>query len=453
MKKLSILLIFIIWASMLFGAEKDIAITIYNNRMALVKDIREIDLNKGNIDVKFRDVAATIDPTSVHFKSLTAPKDVSILEQNYEYDLVNQDKVLEKYIDQKITVFTKQDGPFKGKLLSHRGGSILLQMDAGNLKAVSTSSVINIDFPNLPEGLITRPTLVWYLNNAGKSGSHKTEVSYIAGNIDWHAEYVAVSKKDDTELELNSWVSIDNQSGTNYENARLKVVAGDVNLAKRPAQPRIRKQAMANALAAPAPQFEEKSFFEYHLYTLQRRTTIKNNQIKQISLFPTTTTKIDKIYLYNGSRYGKDVRVNLEFKNSNEYGLGIPLPMGKIRVYKEDNADQSLEFIGEDFIDHTPKDEKVRIYVGNAFDIKGERAKKSQRKISDKAREETIEIKIRNHKETDIKVIIEENVWGDWEIRNQSHPYKKKDANTIEFTVPVKKDAETVVQYTVLYKW
>lgn len=453
MKKISFLLIVVVFASLLIAAENDVAITVYNNRMALVKDVREIDLDKGNIEVKFRDVAATIDPTSVHFKSLTASNDVSILEQNYEYDLVNQDKVLEKYIDQEITVFTKQDGPFKGKLLSHRGGSILLQMDSGNLKSVATNAVINIDFPSLPEGLITRPTLVWHLNNSGKNGAHKTEVSYLAGNIDWHAEYVAVSKKEDTELELNSWVSIDNQSGTDYENARLKVVAGDVNLAQRPSADRFRKGVMMAAEAAPAPQFEEKSFFEYHLYTLQRRTTIKNNQIKQISLFPTTTTRIDKIYLYNGSRFPEDVRVNLEFKNSKEFGLGIPLPMGKIRVYKEDDADQSLEFVGEDYIDHTPKDEKVRIYVGNAFDIKGERTKKSQRKIADKAREETIEIKIRNHKETDIEVLVEENVWGDWEIRNQSHPYKKKDANTIAFKVPVKKDAETVVEYTVLYKW
>ncbi|MBD3287808.1 DUF4139 domain-containing protein, partial [candidate division KSB1 bacterium] len=375
MKKISFALILVMLTSLLIAQENDVAITVYNNRMALVKDVREMDLDKGKIEVNFRDVASTIDPTSVHFKSLTSPEDVSILEQNYEFDLVSQDKVLEKYIDQNITVFTKQDGPFTGKLLSHRGGSILLQMDAGNLKSVLSSAVINIDFPSLPEGLITRPTLVWHLNNDGRDGTHKAEVSYLAQNIDWHAEYVAVSKKEDTELELNSWVSIENQSGTDYENAKLKVVAGDVNLAQRPQRDRVRKGAVMMAESAQAPQFEEKAFFEYHLYTLQRRTTIKNNQIKQISLFPTATTKIDKIYLYNGARYGEDVRVNLEFKNSKETGLGIPLPMGKVRVYKEDEADEALEFVGEDFIDHTPKDEKVRLYVGNAFDIKGERTK------------------------------------------------------------------------------
>ena len=451
MKKI-IILCLLLFTSVLLAQEKDIAITVYNNNLALVKDVRKMDIAKGKTEVEFKDVAASIDPTSVHFKSLTDPDAVAILEQNYEYDLVSSEKILQKYIDQEIKVYTKQDGPFLGKLLSSAGGNIILQMTEGNLKSISTKSINNLDFPKLPRGLITRPTLVWQLDNK-KAGSHKTEVSYLASKINWHAEYVAVSKKNDTVLELNSWVSIDNKSGATYENAKLKLIAGDVHLAKpQKARPGSKGYVMMAERAAPA-QFEEKEFFEYHLYTLQRRTTLKDNQIKQISLFPTAETKVNKIYIYNGARYKNDVRVNLEFQNSKTAGLGIPLPKGKVRVYKADEADKSLEFVGEDFIDHTPKDEKVRIYLGNAFDIKGERIQKSQKRLGDKAREETWEIKLRNHKNTAIKVTVVENLWGDWEMRNETHPHKKKDANTIEFDVSVAKDGETVVEYTVLLRW
>ncbi|UCE08531.1 MAG: hypothetical protein JSW07_11120, partial [bacterium] len=183
------------------------------------------------------------------------------------------------------------------------------------------------------------------------------------------------------------------------------------------------------------------------------RTTIKNNQIKQISLFPTAESKVNKIYTYNGAQYGNDVRVNLEFKNSKAAGLGIPLPKGKVRVYKADEADKSLEFVGEDYINHTPKDEKVRIYLGNAFDIKGERIQKDKKRLGDKVSEETWQIKLRNHKDAAVKVTVEEKLWGNWEIRRNSHTYEKKDANTIEFNVAVEKDTETVVEYTVLFRW
>ena len=453
MKRLIILCIIIFLATTIFAEEKDVAITIYNNNLALVKDSRSIDLKKGINKIQYNDVAALIDPTSVHFKSLSHPNSVSILEQNYEYDLVNPEKILQKYIDKDINVFTDNDGPFRGSLLSSSHKYITLKTKSGNIKIISLNSVVNLDFPELPEGLITKPTLMWSLQN-NKDGTHHTEVSYLTSGINWHAEYVAVTKKDDSILELSSWVSVDNKSGIDYENARLKVVAGDVHIVQKYSTPRSLMKTNGYALAEAAPpQFTQKSFFEYHLYTLQRKATINNNQIKQISLFPTSETKITKIYIYNGGNYGDDVRVNLEFKNSKSAGLGIPLPKGKVRVYKKDDADNSLEFVGEDIIDHTPKDEKVRIYLGNAFDIKGKRIKKSSKRLSNNAREETWQITLKNHKETDVTVFVVENLRGDWEILEKSHSYIKKDANTIEFEISLEKDNEVNIEYRVLLKW
>ncbi len=439
-------------ASLAFAQEKDVALTVYSNNLALVKEVRTIQLPRGISEVRFTDVAASIDPTSVHFKSLSSPGDVDLIEQNYEYDLVNSNKMLQKYVDQEITVHAEQDGPFQGRLLSASQNTIMLQMKAGNIKSISFDPIINIDFPALPEGLITKPTLVWLIDNQ-RAGEHKAEVSYLTANMSWHAEYVAVCKKSDSLLELNSWVSIDNQSGADYDNAKLKLIAGDVH---RAAPPEIRPMAKGYdmmAEAAPPPPFEEKQFFEYHLYTLQRRATVKNNQVKQIALFPPAEIKADKIYAYNGALYGEAVRVTLAFQNSRGSGPGIPLPKGKVRVYKQDDADNSLEFVGEDLIDHTPQDEKVRIYLGNAFDIKGERIQKEMKQLSERSHEETWQITLRNHKKEAVMVVVEEQLQGDWKIRKESHPHKKKDATTIEFEVPVDKDGETVVEYTVLLKW
>ncbi|MDZ7260951.1 MAG: DUF4139 domain-containing protein, partial [candidate division KSB1 bacterium] len=364
---------------------------------------------------------------------------------------VSTSKMLEKYVDQTIKVYTKEQ-TYSGMLLSSSQGDVMLQEASGSIRVINKETIQNLEFPKLPEGLITRPTLVWILKT-DKAGEHWTEVSYLTTGINWHAEYVGVSKQNDTVLELGGWVSIDNKSGATYENAKLKLVAGEVHRAEERVPTLPRAKALMMAEAAGAPQFEEKAFFEYHLYTLQRPATVKDNQIKQISLFPTTETKVKKIFTYDGARDQKDVKVNLEFKNSKEDGLGMPLPKGKIRVYKEDEADKSLEFIGEDFIDHTPKDEKVRVYLGNAFDVVGERTQKDRKDLSKRSREETWEIKLRNHKETDIEVTVIEHLYGDWEIRRSTHEWKKKDAQTMEFTVPVKKDGETVIEYVVLFRW
>ncbi|MCI0511984.1 DUF4139 domain-containing protein [candidate division KSB1 bacterium] len=435
-----------------FAQTNEIALTVYNNNRALVKDTRTLTLETGVRSIQFKDVAAQIDPTSVHFKSLTAPDKITLLEQNYEYDLVNTAKLLEKYVDQDITVITKEQ-TYRGKLLSASGGEVMLQEPAGTIRVIQQAAILNLEFPALPAGLITRPTLVWLVNNQ-KAGAHQTQISYLTEGINWHAEYVAVTLTNDTELELSGWVSIDNHSGATYPNARLKLVAGEVHLVQPPALGKgMYDRAVMSMEAAAAPQFEEKEFFEYHLYTLQRAATVKDNEIKQISLFSPVTAKVGKIYTYDGQKNQEKVQVNLEFKNSKEAGLGMALPAGKIRVYKEDPADNSLEFIGEDAIKHTPKDEKVRIFLGNAFDIVGERSQQDQKQISKRAREESFTIKLRNHKSENIEVVVVEHAWGDWEIRNNSHPYQKKDAHTFEFKVPVLKDGETVVTYVILTRW
>lgn len=429
---------------------KQVSITIYQNNFGLVRDVREMELKAGVQEIRFTDVASQIDPTSVHFKSLTAPDQVAILEQNYEYDLVSAEKILQKYIDQVVQLYTKEGKIFEGKLLS-AGGNVVLEKKDGGIQSIAMANVQNVDFPKLPAGLITRPTLVWYLSNE-KDGKHSMETSYVTEGIGWHTEYVALVNSNDTKLDLSAWVSVNNQSGTDYESAKLKLIAGDVHRVTQPPPRHMDYEVQAMAKAAPVRQFEEKAFFEYHLYTLQRAATIKNNQIKQLSLFPTATTPVKKIYEYDGSKNEKKVNVKLEFENTEKNGLGIPVPAGKVRVYKSDE-DQSQVFIGEDRIDHTPKDEKIRLYVGDAFDVVGERKQLDYKQLGNRAQEETWEIKLRNHKKEDIEVLVTEHLWGDWEIRQSSHAYNKKDASTIEFIIPVKKDAETIVKYTVLYRW
>lgn len=438
-------------------AYAEVAVTIYNQDLGLIKDVRELEFRKGRSIINFTEVAARIDPTSVHFRLVDPSDRVSILEQNYQYDLVSSTKILQKYVDKEIELFTKSAGSsgevksYKGKLLSYSSDNVTLQEPNGAIRIVRLDEVRDLYFPTLPEGLITKPTLVWLLDSE-VSGKRNAEVSYLTSGINWHAEYVAVVDQRDQNLELAGWVSIDNRSGATYEDAKVKLIAGEVHRVMEERMPPRMAKGYVAEMAAGAPQFEEKAFFEYHLYTLLRPATIKDNEIKQVSLFPSTGVKVNKIYTYDGARYEDKVRVELEFKNSEAAGLGMPLPQGKIRVYKED-VDKALEFVGEDKIDHTPKDEKVRVFLGNAFDIVGERQKTDFRKISDEVTDESYQIKLRNHKEEAVEVVVVEHLWSytEWEIRESSLPYEKKDANTIEFKVQLDKDQEVLLTYMVRY--
>lgn len=431
------------------AAGERMALTVYNEDLALVRDVRLLDLKKGMNRLSFADVAARIDPTSVHFASLTAPDRVAILEQNYEYDLVSSDKILQKYVDREILALVKEGKAYRGKLLSASGGDLVLEDTEGGIRVVDAKALEGLEFPVLPEGLITRPTLVW-LVDCGRAGTHEVEVSYLTGGMGWHAEYVAVTDKEDRQLDLSGWVSIENRSGATYEDARLKLVAGEVHRVQEYPAARLAREERMIAMKAIS-QFEERAFFEYHLYALPRPATVKDNQIKQLSLFPNARVATTKMYSYDASVDEKKVQVKLEFTNSTKAGLGMALPKGKVRVYKAD-VDGSLEFIGEDRIDHTPRDEKVRLVLGDAFDVVGERNVLEHRRISDRVTEERIGITLRNHKDAAITVLVTEHPWGDWEILESSpSAYRKKDVRTVEFDVPVEKDGEGKVTYRIRY--
>jgi hypothetical protein len=436
------------------GEERKVSLTVYNQDLALVKEMRELSFESGRNEIKFTEVAEKIDPTSVHFQILNLADKVFLLEQNYQYDLVSSDKILEKYLDKKIQILTKGGKLYEGELLSFSSDNFSLKEKEGSIRILNRAEIVDLLFPSLPEGLITRPTLVWRLDSKIK-GKQEAEVSYLTTGINWHAEYVAVVDKEDKALELSGWVSIDNRSGATYPEAKLKLIAGEVHrvVERGPIRTMYKGAEAEMALGmAPPPTFEEKPFFEYHLYTLQFPSTVKDNEIKQISLFPSTSVKVNKIYTYDGAREAKKVKVNLEFLNSKEGGLGIPLPKGKLRVYKED-VDKSLEFVGEDLIEHTPKDEKIRVYLGDAFDIVGERSRTDFKRISDDVSEESYQVKLRNHKEEKVEVIVVEHLYPytNWEILESNFKYEKKDANTIEFKIPIEKNQEQIVNYKVRY--
>jgi hypothetical protein len=439
--------IFLMSVTAMNAQNSQVRVTVYNDNLALVHEMREIDLPKPTGICSFRDVAAQIDPTSVHFKSLSNATAVRVLEQNYEFDLVSAEKILERYLDQKIALATKQGNTISGKLLNSRG-NVVLQTDDGAIKILSASEIVATDLPKLPEGLITRPTLVWHVENNGPA-KQKVEVSYLTGGMRWHTEYVGVLDATDKNLELTGWVSLDNQSGATFPDAQLLLVAGSINRAQPPQ--RVFAKGRQTMEMAAAGAFEEKEFFEYHLYTLPRACTLKDRQVKQIELLPASKTAVQKDYVYDSSRDAKKVKVTINFKNSKTNGLGMALPAGKVRLYKPEGEAQIL--VGEDNLDHTPRDEEIRLNVGDAFDIVGERTRVSFRQMGERSNEEQVKIEIRNHKSEAVVVKVLERFGGDWTIRQQSLESAKKDANTAEWRVAVPADGKADVTYTVFRTW
>ena len=445
---------------------ENMALTVYNQDLALVRDVRSLSLSAGVNEVRFADVAERIDPTSVHVRSLTDPTGTRILEQNFDYDLVGSQKVLEKYIDRTIGLVTDDGTTYEGTLLSAQN-DIVLQTETG-IVVVRRDAIRQFDFPELPEGLITRPSLVWLVETE-QTGEQDIEVTYMTGGISWRADYVVQLNEDDTQADLNGWVTVENQSGATYENAKLKLVAGDVNVVQEKLG--VMRDAMAEEMAVAAPQVEERQLFEYHLYDVQRPVTVRNNQTKQIEFTSASGINVEKIFVYDGApgfgfygyaitdpSYGAsstpDVNIYLDMANSEENGLGIPLPAGRVRVYKAD-VDGTLQFIGEDEIDHTPRDEQVRLRLGNAFDIVGERRQTNFRKLGDDVIEESFEITIRNHKDEAVEVRVVEHMfrWSEWEITRESAEHTKLDQGTVEWRVNVPANGEATVTYTVRYEF
>jgi hypothetical protein len=445
---------------------------------ALVRDDRDVQIKQGRSQLSFTDVAALIDPTTVTFSSLTDPG-TRVLEQNFQFDLVSTQKLLLKFIDRQISV-DKVAGnnvsTVTGTLLSATDGIVLRDKD-GSIH--SLPSYASVKFPDLPGGLNTRPTLVWDIQSPA-GGTQKTRVTYQTGGITWWADYNLVFNEgadaNSGLLDLSAWVSIINQSGATYNDTRLKLIAGDVHRVEPPMDNRMyRREVMQAAAVAEADVgFVQKDFFEFHLYTLGRKTTLPNNSTKQIELFDQAKQiPAKKVLLYYGAlqpymhgtpytdrdmgvAMNKKVDVYLEFKNDKAFGLGVPLPAGRLRVSQLDKADGSLEFIGEDKIDHTPKDEQVRVKLGSAFDVVGER-RQVDFTVDTKARwmEEEIEVKLRNHKQQAVNVLVKENLyrWSKWTVLTKTHNFEKEDARTINFPVKVAKDGEAVVRYRVRYTW
>lgn len=450
---------------------KDVEVTIYNQDLGVVKEKRELNLKKGIQEIRISDVAALIDPTSVHFKSVSYPNECSILEQNFEYDLISQQKLLEKYLGKEIEIRDYLQEKEGTKEIIRKG--MLLSAGDGMVVKIDDKIFLNppgiVILPDLPEGLIIKPTLSWLISN-NKEGKHLTEISYLTSGINWLSDYVLVVDKLDKNIDLTGWVTLDNRSGATYKDAKLKLIAGDVHRITQPGVMRkgdVKKAMMASE--SREEQFVEKEFFEYHLYTLQRRTTVKDREKKQIEFVGSANIPVNKLFIYDGAKFNwkqpqsyaddlygercnKKVWVILDFKNSKENNLGIPLPKGKMRVYKKDD-EESLQFIGEDLIDHTPKDENIKIYLGNAFDIVGER-KLVDRKVTERSTTITTEIKIKNRKKEDIEVIVVENqCWSNWKITETPHKYEEKGAQTVEFKVKVAKDSEETITYTSRCWW
>jgi hypothetical protein len=426
--------------------QKQLAVTVYNSNLGVVKDVREINLKSGLSTISITDVAKLIDPTSVHIKL-----DGEVIEQNYQYDLVSLDKILQKYVDKEISLVSEANELVEGKLLSAMGGQIVLEKKDGGLLMIPSVNKYRFSVGSLPEGLITKPTLVWQLNS-NKSGNQDVKISYQTQGMNWHAEYVAVLNTDDTKLDLNSWVSVDNNSGTTFKNAKLKLVAGDVNRVQDNRRLYKGREQMDMVMSeAAAPQFEEKEFFEYHIYNLQRPTTLAQNETKQISLFESQNVDANKKYFYRSTGYNTNGKINVivEFSNKEEQNLGVPMPKGKVRVYKSDG--ESIEFVGEDLIDHTPKNETVKLKIGDAFDILAEEKQVNHKKITTRVYEQDFEVKIKNRKNEKVTVEVERYLGLNWEILSSSLEYKKKNAQTITFQVPVKKDDETILTYKVRY--
>src|SRR6266403_381414 len=446
--------------------QTDLAITVYNSNIALVRDVRQLTLPAGDFRLKFMDIAATVNPTTVHFRSLTDPEKLAVIEQNYEYDLLEPAKLLLKYVGKEITLSrsyfennsTKRE-QFKATLLSDNNGTV---WRVGN-DIITNLAVESYHFPEVPANLYDRPTLLMSVANSG-ARKQQVEASYLATNLSWNSDYVLTVGRDDKAADLDGWVTLANNSGTAFHNARLQLVAGDLN---RLPQAGVAGGMVAKEMAmnrAAADQFRQENFSEYHLYTLGRRTSVEDKETKQISLLQGSGVPVEKAFVVNGQNFyyhnqynpgspQKDpVMVFYKFKNEEKAGLGMPLPAGNLRVYQQDSKGGVL-FVGEDHIDHTPKDETVTVHIGNAFDVIAERKQTDYKRIDTHVWEMEFEITLRNHKDTPITVEVNEPIGGDWEMLSSTYKFTKTAAFAAQFKVPVEKNGTSVLKYRIRAHW
>ncbi|HKW65609.1 MAG TPA: DUF4139 domain-containing protein [Candidatus Acidoferrum sp.] len=446
--------------------QTDLNVTVYNSNIALVRDVRNLTLPSGTFRLKFMDIAATVNPATVHFRSLTDPDKLGVIEQNYEYDLLEPAKLLHKYVGKEVTLVrsymdnnTTKHEEIKAILLSDNNGPV---WKIGN-DIVTGAFAESYRFPEVPANLYDRPTLLMSLENSGPR-KQQIEASYLANNLSWNADYVLTVARDEKNADLDGWVTVTNNSGTAFHNAHLQLVAGDLNRLPQAVNGRLDMAREMVASKAAAPQFQQEAFSEYHLYTLGRKTSVEDKETKQISLLQGSGIPVEKVFVVNGQYYYyrsqqapgaplKDpVLVYYKFKNEEKNGLGIPLPAGNVRVYQKDSKGGIL-FAGEDRIDHTPKDEQVSIHIGNAFDVVAEHKQTDFKHVDTHTWEFEYEVTLRNHKDTPIVVQVNEPIGGDWEMLSSTYKYMKTAAFAAQFSVPVAKDGTSVLKYRIRAKW
>jgi len=440
-----------------------VSLTVYNGGFAVVREVRPLVLRRGVQAVRFEGVPSQIDPTSLSLVSLTDPGALAVLEQNYQYNLIGTNSVLDAAVGQRVRIvrqYGERTVVDEGVLVSQPGQGRIIQLDDGRILVDPEGT---IELLTRPEGLLSRPSLLWRLASE-QAGEQRVEARYMTDGMGWKADYVAVVNEAETAVDVTGWVTLTNNSGASYPDASLQLIAGDVRRVQPPPPPAPvmydRAEAvMARGVAAP----QQESFFEYHLYTFPNPTTIEENETKQLELLTAADAGVSRHLIFDGSgqffpfyrqrRPGAagdemSAAVVLELENSEQNHMGMPLPAGTVRVYKADSRG-NLQFLGEDRIEHTPRNETLRLYIGDAFDVVGTRREVSNRQINDKTREITVEVEVRNRKETAATVDVVERVfWGDWEITESSHDFERLDARTAQFTVTLGPDETETIRYT-----
>lgn len=448
--------------------QKTVAVTIYNKNLALVKDQRSVQLKRGKLDLAFRDVSARIRPETALLRSLNSQNHLSVIEQNFHYDLLTPQKLLEKYVGKNVQLVktnpaTGVETTETAQVLSTNGGVVF---KIGN--RIETGSPGRIIYSDVPDNLRDRPTLVMKLNSQS-SQQQDVELSYLTSGLSWKADYVVELNPADDKLDISGWVTLNNQSGATYNNAKLQLVAGDVNQvsdAMAPVRPMMKTRAL-EAVVEEAPMVQE-SLFEYHLYTLARPTTIAENQSKQVALLSAGNVPVKKQFLLTGQDYyyqssygdlGQKIKIGVfvEFENKESSQLGMPLPKGVIRVYKKDSAGNA-QFIGEDSVSHTPKNEKVRLKLGDAFDVTSNKKQTDFKKLSGNTKynyqfETAFEVEINNAKKEEIIVDVQEPIPADWKVLSESHPHQKVSSNTAVWKVKVPAEGSATLKYRAVIRY
>lgn len=443
---------------------ESVALTVYNQNFGLVREVRNVRLPRGRVALEFADVASSLQTETVRVEAVgRSGREFRLLEQNYRYDLLNPQKLLEKYVGRTVTIYRwnqelDREEAIEAEVLSTNGGTIFRINDEITFNAPG-----RIAFPEIPEDLMAQPTLVWLVDSPARQ--IKLDVSYLTAGLNWKSDYVMVLNADDDEADLTGWVTLTNNSGASYEDAELKLVAGDVQRVsgRSDIYPQAMDQLRSVAMEASVAGFTEQSFFEYHMYTLGRSTTVRNNEQKQVTLLEANGFEVRKRMFYYGApsyyrgQYGsiesnKKVGVFLEFDNSEENRMGMPLPAGIVRVYKDDGSG-AQQFIGEDRIDHTPRDEQLRVRMGEAFDVVGSRTQTDFEFLGSCTSRSTWEIQVRNHKDEEAEVTLVEPAGGEWSIVRADHAVKKIDQGTFHFDVEVPARQAVTVTYTIRVSW